>query len=55
MFLVDNFIASSIEKFIQLGKEEKCDESLLGILDKINNLPLRFLIRNIKETILCIQ
>ncbi|MGP2862320.1 hypothetical protein ACTVMW_09415 [Serratia bockelmannii] len=49
MFLVDNFIASSIEKFIQLGKEEKCDESLLGILDKINNLPLRFFDKEYKR------
>ncbi|WP_171453231.1 hypothetical protein [Serratia marcescens] len=49
IFLVDNFIASSIEKFIQLGKEEKCDESLLGILDKINNLPLRFFDKEYKR------
>ncbi|HEM8304970.1 TPA: hypothetical protein U2M51_001177 [Providencia rettgeri] len=50
IFLIDNFIASNIEKYIQASNEDQCDEKLLNILEKINELPLRFFDKEYKRT-----
>lgn len=42
IFLIDNFIASNIEKHIKFKKEEQCNEKLLNTLEKISKFPLRF-------------